>query len=101
MAEYDDLVDMGFEEIKPKQRKEAPPKKSAKKEVKVIAPDPSEVIRESNQQFAAAMAAQNATLKKEMNKLVTAIKPKPKKMRVTVNRNSAGFADSFDIDVEY
>jgi len=104
MGEYDEMLDLGFEEVKPK-RKPAPPKKTAKpKAAKVELPMATEVaksITDANKEIAAAMAQQNKIMKQELNKLVTVIKPKPKKMHVQVTRNSAGFMDSLDIDLEY
>lgn len=103
MADYDDLIEMGFEpeEKKPKKRRKAPPKKTAKPvapKVQVVKDSSAEVVAQA---AADAIKESNATFKKALNELVAKIEPRPKKMRVDIHRNSAGFMDSFDIDVEY
>lgn len=105
MGEYEDMMDMGFEEVKPKpKRKKAPPRKKLPKKTEVslpLAPEMIKTLTDSNEHIVAAMAQQNKIMQQELNKLVTEIKPKPSRMRVKVNRNSAGFMDSLDIDLEY
>ena len=105
MGEFEDMMDMGFEEVKPKKkRKKSPPKKSLEQTHEVSLPIATEVaksITDANKSVAAMMAEQNKVMKEELNKLVTAMKPRPTRMKVSVHRNSAGFMDSLDIDLEY